>query len=80
MVLELAAKKNNMDKDENKDHKDKDLKKETTPIMDGDSRPDQVIEPDFSDEKDDKMKGKKKEVTVNRAADVNNLEDYKDSK
>ena len=60
--------------------RDKDQKKEQrTPIIDGDARPDQMIETDTSSGKNKKQIEKENEVTSNRSADVNSLEDYKDA-
>ncbi len=50
---------------------------EMTPIIDGDARPD--IDLDGIDAlKNKKDKKDKDNVTINRARDVNSLEDYKD--
>jgi hypothetical protein len=60
-----------------------------TPIMDGDTRPDKTIEPVDSTnqhrtpnagESKVAIKKDKDDVTENRAADTNTLDDYKDSR
>ena len=63
-----------------KNERKTDRKKERTPIMDGDARPDKMIEPDAPAEENKKPEDEKDALTSNRSADVNNLEDYKDAK
>jgi hypothetical protein len=63
-----------------KNTRNKDREKDQTPIMDGDARPDKMIEPDAASvKKNKKRKEKESDVTSGRSADVNSLEDYKDA-
>jgi hypothetical protein len=59
---------------------DKNKKKEEleTPISDGDTRPDQNLEPDPA--KGPIAARREKTITKERGADINNLEDFKDAK
>jgi hypothetical protein len=57
------------------DKQPKKRKKDVTPITDGDTRPDQSLNPKHA-----KPENKKKtSVTENRKGDINTLEDYKDA-
>jgi hypothetical protein len=53
---------------------------ERTPIIDGDTRPDQNIEPQPLPKGEIEEQKKKKEFTPERGRDVNSLEDFKDKK
>lgn len=71
--------------EDNKDA-DKELRKDQeqreTPIIDGDARPDQFIEPDAQPKADvnARTRADKNITTKERAADVNSLEDFKDAR
>jgi hypothetical protein len=56
------------------DKQQKKTKKDVTPIMDGDTRPDQSVNPNKKPENK-----RKTGVTENRKGDINTLEDYKDA-
>ena len=61
---------------------DKRTKKEHTPIIDGDARPDLNVHGDERENKKDhpiEIPDKKKEGTTKNRNDKNSLEDYKDS-
>jgi hypothetical protein len=62
-----------------KNRKNNDLKKEQTPIMDGDARPDKLIEPEIKP-KSKKPEEDNRKVTSGRSGDINTLEDFKDAK
>lgn len=51
--------------------------KRSTPIVDGDARPDMPLNPDTQDETDNQ---RSKKFEEERMSDVNTLEDYKDAR
>ncbi|HYG01825.1 MAG TPA: hypothetical protein VD927_05225 [Chryseosolibacter sp.] len=59
------------------DEKKNKKQQEKTPIIDGDTRPDQYpVDKDLNKARENKQK----DFTANRKADVNSLEDFKDKK
>jgi hypothetical protein len=52
---------------------------EQTPITDGDTRPDQIVEQDPADVKKAVKEKNADGFTINRKRDVNSLEDHKDA-
>lgn len=59
--------------------KDKKIKRET-PVLDGDTRPDQNADGKPTKDVGSSFSSEKKTVSPERGADVNSLEDYKDAK